>query len=298
MHAQIEPTTRCNLSCPICCGRHMQQADLDYETFKEIISKLPNLKEVLLQGEGEPLLHKDFFLMVKHLKSLGIMVSTITNGTLLTHEMSQRLIASGIDDVGISLDTLDQQAMDKIKPDICVKLLVRNIAVLSSVNYPGLKPRGFFHAPSLNRKTRLGMVSNVFRDNADETTKLIDFAVENNLDYVIRKPLLKMEYYSRHYSSAVASRLIPQEEDKEAKSYAKNKGVELIVSGRGCWRISQSIFINVKGNVTPCCYMKDLSFGNILKNTLPEIIKHYKHVRTSLQTGHIPQECLGCCHLS
>jgi DNA-binding NarL/FixJ family response regulator len=38
--AQIEPTTRCNFTCGFCCGRHMDQTDLDYGRFEAIVAAI------------------------------------------------------------------------------------------------------------------------------------------------------------------------------------------------------------------------------------------------------------------
>jgi MoaA/NifB/PqqE/SkfB family radical SAM enzyme len=62
---------------------------------------------------GEPLLNPDFFEMVKHAKSLGMLVFAPTNGTLINECAADRLKESKIDQVSISLHHYDAKAFEK-----------------------------------------------------------------------------------------------------------------------------------------------------------------------------------------
>jgi MoaA/NifB/PqqE/SkfB family radical SAM enzyme len=111
---QLEITTRCNFDCFYCAGRHVRQADLPYERFLALLAghveRYGTPATVSLQGEGEPTLHPDFFRMARHAASLGSAVYTITNGTYRHAEH----FAESFSKVGISIDTLDEAAADKI----------------------------------------------------------------------------------------------------------------------------------------------------------------------------------------
>ena len=78
---QVEPTTRCNFTCGFCAGRHLDQSDLALATFDALLDQLPDVEHLELQGEGEPLMHTDFFAMAERARARGIEVSTITNGS-------------------------------------------------------------------------------------------------------------------------------------------------------------------------------------------------------------------------
>ena len=49
---QVEPTSRCNFTCGFCVGRHLDQSDLDLETFREALAQLPDLERLERHGEG------------------------------------------------------------------------------------------------------------------------------------------------------------------------------------------------------------------------------------------------------
>jgi MoaA/NifB/PqqE/SkfB family radical SAM enzyme len=114
MMVQIEITTRCNFDCFYCAGRLMRQADMSFDEFRGVLERhaarygVPGT--VSLQGEGEPTVHHDFFLMAQHVVSLGAKPYTITNGTYRHPEH----FAEHFSHVGVSVDTLDEAAAEKI----------------------------------------------------------------------------------------------------------------------------------------------------------------------------------------
>lgn len=105
---QIELTTRCNFDCFYCAGRTMQQKDMKWDTFTSIIQRYTTEygkpSSVILQGEGEPTLHPDFFKMAKWVVDQGIGLYSITNGTYRYPEKFIGLFTK----IGVSLDTLDE----------------------------------------------------------------------------------------------------------------------------------------------------------------------------------------------
>lgn len=104
MLIQIEITTHCNYQCFYCAGRHMHQAHMPWSRFTEIMSRLPpTAHEVSLQGEGEPLLHPQFWGMVQMVRDRGLTPYTITNGS----HIDPARLAANFPAVGISIDTLD-----------------------------------------------------------------------------------------------------------------------------------------------------------------------------------------------
>lgn len=105
----IEPTNRCNLDC-ITCIRNVWNEPLGLmtsATFGRIMEGLRSFSpppSIFFGGLGEPLLHPDIVEMVARAKALGSSVELITNGTLLTPNLSQHLIDAGLDMLWASLD--------------------------------------------------------------------------------------------------------------------------------------------------------------------------------------------------
>jgi MoaA/NifB/PqqE/SkfB family radical SAM enzyme len=105
----IEPTNACNLECRTCIRNIWDEpvGQMSSKTFDRIIEGLKAFSPkptAFFGGFGEPLFHPGIVDMVARVKALGAPVELITNGTLLTQEMSGRLIEAGLDMLWVSLD--------------------------------------------------------------------------------------------------------------------------------------------------------------------------------------------------
>jgi radical SAM protein with 4Fe4S-binding SPASM domain len=97
---------------------------MKYELYCKIIDDLKamvdehNMRPNLLQlyKDGEPLIHKRFPEMVTYAKKAKVadVVSTTTNGALLTEELSGRIIDSGLDQIRISIIHVTDEAYKEI----------------------------------------------------------------------------------------------------------------------------------------------------------------------------------------
>lgn len=106
----FELTARCNFHCPMCYV-HLDAKDIAAKgqelTAAQWIDLARQAKErgmmfVLLTG-GEPFVRKDFFEIYDAIKSMGLMVSINTNGSLLEGEIRQHLIDNPPFRVNVSL---------------------------------------------------------------------------------------------------------------------------------------------------------------------------------------------------
>ena len=105
----LDMTRRCNNVCLGCFFHCVQPrepspgdhsiTDLPLELAQRLALDLARLHtpEVILAGEGEPLLHPRFFEIVTCFKKAGLTVRAFTNGSLIDEAMAQRLAASGLD---------------------------------------------------------------------------------------------------------------------------------------------------------------------------------------------------------
>lgn len=105
--AVIEPTTRCNLECPMCARTLKKQGDFDMTmgTFIEVVEQLKdNIELVFLYGLGEPLLNANIFDMVKHCSNYNIATQISTNATIMDEKTIEELWNSGLDTIIFAFD--------------------------------------------------------------------------------------------------------------------------------------------------------------------------------------------------
>lgn len=114
---QIFPIYACNFTCKYCHHSIPKKERkfvtewpvMEYGLYEKCIDDLAQfpekVKTLRFVGMGEPLLHKDITKMIKRAKEARIAntIELLTNGSLLTHRMSDELIAAGLDRLVISL---------------------------------------------------------------------------------------------------------------------------------------------------------------------------------------------------
>ncbi len=115
----VEPSDACNFQCKFCPtgdrrllktipGR--KQRNMEFELFKKIAEDMcefeHKVKVLRLYKDGEPLINPYFPQMVAYAKKNGACdrVDTTTNASLLTHELSDRIIEAGLDRINISIE--------------------------------------------------------------------------------------------------------------------------------------------------------------------------------------------------
>jgi MoaA/NifB/PqqE/SkfB family radical SAM enzyme len=128
----VEPTTYCNLDCRTCI-RNMWDEELgsmSEETFARILDNLQSIEPrptVFLGGLGEPLSHPGIVDWITRAKAIGATVELITNGTLLTEQKARALIASGLDNLWISIDGATANSFADVRLGAQLPLVIENV---------------------------------------------------------------------------------------------------------------------------------------------------------------------------
>ena len=119
---QIEPVGQCNLRCQMCPIQFRQDgppygppAFMPFETFTRLIDQFPHIKQLHLQGLGEPMMHPRFFEMVQYAAARGIRVTTNTNLTLLNTRRAAECVASGLETIYVSIDGATAETYERIR---------------------------------------------------------------------------------------------------------------------------------------------------------------------------------------
>lgn len=115
---QVEVTSHCNAECVYCphaVYKHSwQKRHMNVETFEKLRLAFRRTSLVYLQGWGEPLLHPQFFEMLRIARECGCNVGTTTNGMLCDTKTAKRMITGGLSIVAFSLAGTDE-SQDKVR---------------------------------------------------------------------------------------------------------------------------------------------------------------------------------------
>jgi len=116
-------SSRCNLKCVMCNvwrlakkDQLIAQKELKLSEYESLLDELSSLgtKSLCLSG-GEPLLKKGVFSIIRKAKEKGFFVELITNGTLITNEIAQKLLEYKVDLVTVSIDAPTAEVHDPIR---------------------------------------------------------------------------------------------------------------------------------------------------------------------------------------
>lgn len=124
------PTNLCNFRCKYCAHAGgminfekvygLRPETMSPETFRRAVDQLRDfpdrLKVINLSGQGEPLLNRDLPEMIRYARAADVAerIEVITNASLLSREMSGRLIDAGLDCIRISLQGMTAQKYREI----------------------------------------------------------------------------------------------------------------------------------------------------------------------------------------
>lgn len=132
---RIEPSSSCNLHCSHCpTGTVKMKRGIMHKKVFQLV--LQNMKEnidainvVVLYHGGEPLLNKNFVEMVKQIKMLGVVtwIKTVSNGMLLSEDVIEGIVASGLDQIEFSLDGENPEENNYIRRGSDYAKVVTNI---------------------------------------------------------------------------------------------------------------------------------------------------------------------------
>ena len=114
-----EVTKGCNLRCIHCRASATELSsptDFNTETALDVISQIAAFgNPILVLSGGEPLYRTDIFDLARFATDKGLRVALATNGTLVSKVVAQKIVASGVKRVAISLDGADALTHDSFR---------------------------------------------------------------------------------------------------------------------------------------------------------------------------------------
>jgi len=301
VYVEIGITNICNHNCIFCGldwarGTNTLKTDVLLENLKDMAEK--GVKSVCFSGAGEPLLHKDFSLLVRKTKEFGIDVSFSTNTVLFNEQKALETLpyASWI---RFSVDAATSSTHSKIHgtSDSDFQRIINNLR-----NAVEIKKQN-------NYKTALGVQFLLLEENSHELFKIAEICKDLGVDNLQIKP------YSQNPNSINKININYDKylnlKDKLAGFNSDNFKVFFRLNRIGsvigeqdygfCYGLPFFAIINEKGNVIPCHMYYDLddySYGNINEKKFSEIWKSEKRKKIIEQlTKKGIKECKKGCRL-
>ena len=169
-------TNKCNLRCPMCATIHQEnQWEISDEFKQYILNNLDNLELITWQG-GEVFLYKgfkDLFLKAKENKYLKQII--ITNGLQANHL-----------DLTISIDSIEKDIYEKLRFGASFEQLLKNLECIKQCRIKN------------NSNITVTMRTTISDENIYTLDKIVDFAINYNINVLIWSPLIMEE--NKQYS--------------------------------------------------------------------------------------------------
>jgi len=136
LNIEVEPTYFCNLKCPFCPRyvhfgeRKSKDSHMSSEMFNKILEecKLHKIPAVQYDHEAEPLMHPNYFDMLKKANESGIFDQWLhTNGLMLFEKNCIKLIDNGLKKINISVDAFKEETYKKLRVGGNLDKLIKNI---------------------------------------------------------------------------------------------------------------------------------------------------------------------------
>ena len=181
-YLRISVTDRCNLRCRYCMPEGIENIPMkEILSFEEIalVAKTAaglGISKIKITG-GEPLVRRGISRLIGMLKGIdGIDQVTLTTNGLLLEELSEELIAAGLDAINISLDTIDHERYRLITGFDRLDSVLKGIDAVMKHDVP-VK----LNAVSVDWEKHLG-VSRKDEDIPGDVLNLIGFAKDIPID--------------------------------------------------------------------------------------------------------------------
>jgi heme b synthase len=284
-----EITRKCNLKCIHCRSSSEIEVkghpDFSTEEAFRIIDDITSYaKPVIVLSGGEPLVRRDVFEIANYGTDKGLRMCLATNGTLVTDDVCDKMKASGIKIVSLSLDGSTEDIHDDFRN--------QRGAFAGTINAAGLfKKHGieFIINSSFTKRNQeeIPKVYNLAKElgatawymfmivptgrgeelmneliSKDDYEEILEWHYRMEKD---EKDMLVRPTCAPHYYRVVLQK------SKEEGTKLERRTLKFSTGGaKGCIAGQLIALIDVDGNVLPCSYFPKPA-GNIKKESLKEI---------------------------
>jgi radical SAM protein with 4Fe4S-binding SPASM domain len=289
-------------------------AFMNFERYCSLIQQMPALKEVHLQGLGEPMMHPRFFDMVAFTTRRGIRVSTNSNMTLVSRNRAERCVTSGLAELHVSLDGANAETFERIR------VRGRFDRVLANIEAVQRAKRNLQSSMPMVR-----MIVVIMRQNLHELADLVRLACRLEIARIFVQHLCHdfgESSLPAHYGPMrdfVNEQSLLYEDPKrieryftEARAVAAERDVELRLPNtqprphapttpgpERCdwpWR---GPYISYQGIAMPCCQIATpdrIQLGNMAEQSVDAVWNGpaYQAFRADLSSATPPEICRSC----
>ncbi|MDP2924127.1 MAG: radical SAM protein [Candidatus Omnitrophota bacterium] len=304
----IDPFHKCNVKCVHCFVHnplinHPQEfldRKFTLEKFKEIVDDSADLKvdNIILQGDGEPLMHPNFLDMIRYIREKKIKALFFTNGSFLNKQIAEEIINLRVEEIYCSLPAGSQESYERI----CINPQggkIFNLIVNNMKNLMDLKRELKKSSP------RLVMTHVIHKLNYDELIRMAELDAYIGTD-ATRFYLIRLDANNKHLKLSDEQIEVIKRDLPIAVDILKRANIDFVdnikfqlshyENSTGAW--SKDIFLEkgctigwyfclipALGDISMCCHLRTVGYLN--KQRFKEIWRSEYYRRTRYQAKFI-----------
>jgi radical SAM protein with 4Fe4S-binding SPASM domain len=289
----VEPVNTCNFQCPHCPVTYADSAikHLALEEFETILNQFPYALRVKLQGMGEPFLNKSLLDLIGLTASRHAWCEVLTNGSALDLEKLRSIEQLENFQLTVSIDAAEKAAFEKIRPGSDFNKIINNVDALGQ-----------------HSKLNIAAWMVVSEGNKGQVEDVIKLLAGINV-HTLGLQMVIVDYGKKVLRPKTVGKRVRHQSSgayyKPIKECAKQNGVRLSISDKlyskrhPCPWPWMGAFVDVSGNIVPCCAIGDASIcnmGNLYEVGFDAIWNSpdYKELRRRHKEKNIPEFCESC----
>jgi radical SAM protein with 4Fe4S-binding SPASM domain len=272
--AQLEPV-----------GPAKAPALMTFDSFCALLAQNPDLKELQLQGAGEPLAHPRFFDMVAYAVARGIEVSTSSSLLTISDARIEECVASGLRRLDVAPGAAHPSDCDYLRHGSKLRRALRNARRLA-------------RARKIHPEIRIVLM--LLRRDLARLPELVRLARVHGADSIVFQHLWHDVCAVRRFVEAESLLKEGKLDFSEAQRTADELGITLeLPRAARCDRPWRSIHVGASGEALPCAMAKTaqrLNLGNMRREGVVRVWNNdaYREFRERLASDEPPQICRSC----
>lgn len=288
VHVNLQVLYDCNCRCRICDfwrGAYANRPRLAVEQAGTVADKLNEIgPQIISIGGGEPLLHPELEAIARALARHHFPV-LITNGTLVTPEKARALWSAGMMEISVSVDYASARRHDAQRG-------------LPGAFDQALKALEILHATRCHAEQRVHMISVLMDDNLDDAEPLIEQCEGMGITYLLTLCSPGRGQTMKRPPAAEVSRRLLDLKRRHPHFVALRGYVgrftEAIARGVGPCQAGRLLCnIDTQGDVTFCIDHSGNPAGNILRDSMSDIVECLRRQHRASPCRHCWTSCRG-----
>lgn len=290
VHLMVEPSSRCNLRCPLCPtgsrSLSRKRPFLPENVFAAAVNEFVRLggRKLSTWAYGEPFLHPRVFDMIRYASARGLSVRASTGGYLFSRrDWLAALLSSGLDLLIVSLDGADQATLEQYRVGADFSAIVSGLRQLSEAR------------TSAGIDLRIELQFIVMHHNEHQIAEMRELAQDLGCDFVVKSVNIGM------VQVASPEQWLPRNTQRSRYSIGLDGRASIAISPASvvsCFFIDTTLVLNSDGSVVPCIhdYYSDYQLGVFPEQSLADLWEgeRLRELRQRFVESNLHRMCRNC----